>query len=102
MGKTSMFDEHKEDIVRLAKAERTYREILERLGPGYSYASLFGYCKRLNLRIASKSEVLPRCDECEECYRYRTCNDYHGRICKKVDRQIPATTKVSPIWCGKR
>lgn len=98
-----MYDPYLNDIVDWCNAGVPIKEMLKRIGEGYTAQGLYQFIKTKGLRYSKEAvySMRNRCDDCEYCKEYINTNNTTGRLCTKSWKSIQPLVKYRPEWCEK-
>ena len=98
-----MYDPFIAEITIWCNSGVPVKEMVERLGEGYTMQGIYQYIKTKGLRSSKRItyEARNKCNDCEYCREYINTNNTKGRICTKSWRSIQPLVKYRPEWCEK-
>lgn len=102
--RTSIYDPFFDEIKSWCDAGVPVREMVSRIGEGYTMQGIYQYIKTKGLRYSRDHNIYSarnKCDNCEYCKEYINTNNTTGRICTKSWRSIQPLVKYSPEWCER-
>lgn len=98
--RASIYDPFKDDIVKWCNSGMPVKDMIVRIGPGYSEQGLYAYIARKGLRTKEAVyEARRKCSKCPFCHDYINTNRTKGRICSMTWRTIQPNVVNSPTWC---
>ena len=102
--RSSIYDPYLDEIKTWCDAGVSVKEMISRIGPGYTMQGLYQYIKTNGLRYSRNHNIYAarnKCDSCEYCREYINTNNTTGRICTKSWRSIQPLVRYSPEWCER-